>query len=119
MSHSRLLRGLLFLALFASVTAAPTRTLTLRGPATNLTAELTATLTLVLSIEGEKVSATMKTDAPLTGSGRLAGRYAGGWCELKGMLDEGFQIQLRGVFNEHDFRGTYVVGRPGEAEGKA
>lgn len=104
----------LFLAAVASATAAPLRVLTLRGTATNITAEATGTFALVLSIEGEKVSATMNSDAPLNGSGRLVGRYVGGWCELKGQLVEGFQFQLRGVFNEHDFRGTYLISRPGE-----
>jgi hypothetical protein len=104
----------LFLGTLASASAAPVRTLTLRGPATNITADVTGTLTLALSIDGEKVSATMKTESPLTGSGSLTGRYAGGWCELKGQLVEGFQIQFRGVFNDHDFRGTYLVSRPGE-----
>lgn len=109
----RILMGL-FLGTLASASAAPVRTLTLRGPATNITAEVTGTLTLALSIDGEKVSATMKAEAPLTGSGSLTGRYAGGWCELKGQLAEGFQFQLRGVFNDHDFRGTYLVSRPSE-----
>ncbi len=113
-----------FLAPLATIIAAPTRTLTLRGPITNLTAEATATVTLVLTIEdeapgsaaapGRTVSGTMKTEPPLTGSGKISGRFLGGWCELRGQLDEGFQIEFRGAFDERDYRGTYLVAIPGQ-----
>ncbi len=94
--------------------AAEPRTLVLYGPATNTTAEVTANVQLVLAIDGEKVTAEMKTEAPLVGTGKLQGRMLGSWCELSGKLTEGFQIQFHGVLNARDFRGTYLAAVPGE-----
>lgn len=95
-------------------TRARTQTLVLTGPVTNTTMERTATVRLTLAIEGGKVTGTMKTEPPLAGTGRLEGVFRGGWCELKGRLDEGFEIRLCGVFDGRDFRGTYIVAVPGE-----
>jgi hypothetical protein len=106
------------LALLASsplaAAAAPPRTLRLAGPATNTTAEITATMHLTLVIDGERLTAQLQTDAPLTGSGKLAGRIAGGWCELEGKLAEGFEVKFRGVLNERDFRGIYLAAPGGQ-----
>jgi hypothetical protein len=109
-------RLLLFLCfgcapLFAAT--APPRTLTLAGPATNTTVAVTAVMHLTLVLDGEKAAAELKTDAPLTGSGPLKGRFIGGWCELEGRLAEGFTIKIRGVLNARDFRGTYLAAVPG------
>lgn len=90
------------------------RTLVLRGPATNTTAEAMAELRLAIAIDGGKATATMQTAKPLAGTGRLEGLYRGGWCELSGRLDEGFSIRLCGVFDGKDFRGTYTVAVPGQ-----
>ncbi len=84
------------------------------GLATNTTAEASANVLLVLAIDGEKVVGQMQTEAPLAGSGRLEGRLIGGWCELKGQLEEGFTIEFRGACNARDFRGTYTAAVPGE-----
>lgn len=97
----------------ASALAAP-RTLLLTGTATNTTADVTAPMTLTLVIDGEAVTATLRTDPPLSGSGTLTGRLIGGWCELRGKLDEGFEIEFRGALNARDFRGTYVAAVPGQ-----
>jgi hypothetical protein len=104
--------GVMFLA--GALGAAEPRTLVLYGAATNTTAEATANVQLVLAIDGEKVTAQMKTEAPLVGTGKLEGRMLGSWLELSGTLEEGFQIQFRGVLNERDFRGTYLAAVPGE-----
>ena len=93
---------------------APPRTLRLAGPATNTTAEVTAIMHLTLVIDGGRLTAQLQTDAPLTGSGQLAGRIAGGWCELEGRLAEGFELKLRGVINERDFRGIYLAAPGGQ-----
>ena len=98
----------------ASMPTAGTRTLIFQGPATNSTAEVSASLRIVLVIEGEKATATIKTELPLSGTGRLEGRFIGGWCELGGKVDEGFQLQFRGVINARDFRGTYIAAVPGQ-----
>ena len=98
----------------AAVVKVAVKTLTLTGPATNTTAELTETMRLELSIDGEKATAALKTERPLVGSGRLTGTYRGGWCELTGKLDEGFSIRLCGVFDGKDFRGTYYATVPDE-----
>ena len=95
-----------------AATAAP-RTLELSGPATNTTAEVTAVLHLTLVIAGEQLTAQLRTDAPLTGSGQLTGRAAGGWCALEGKVAEGFAVKFRGVLNARDFRGTYLAAVPG------
>ena len=92
---------------------APPRTLVLMGTATNTTVEVAAVMHLSLVINGEQATAVLKTDAPLSGSGPLRGRFIGGWCELEGQLAEGFTIKIRGVLNARDFRGTYVAAVPG------
>jgi hypothetical protein len=108
--------ALLFLVLFGLATlargAVPPPHLVLYGPATNITAAVTANLKLVLVVDGEKASATLTTERPLAGTGQLTGTYRGGWCELAGKLDEGFEIRLAGVFDGRDFRGTYLVDVP-------
>lgn len=109
----------LLLALAASTGAAPSapaaRTLNLYGPLTNTTADAAAKARLVLTITGENVAAILTTEAPLSGSGKLAGHFRNGWCELAGRVNEGFQLQFRGALNDRDFRGTYtaaVAGSP-------
>ena len=42
-----------------------------------------------------------------------AGRLQG-WLELAGKMSATATIQLRGVMNALDYRGTYIVGVPGE-----
>jgi len=103
-----------FLSLFAVIaaTGAP-RTITLAGTLTNTTEEVSADATLVLTIEGEKLTVRLKTEPPLSGTGTLEGRILGGWCDLHGQLDEGVVLQLRGVLNAKDFRGTYLAAVPG------
>jgi hypothetical protein len=105
---------LIFSAIARVACAAEPRTLVLFGPATNMTAEATANVQLMLRVDGEKVTAEMKTEAPLVGTGKLEGRKLGSWLELSGTLKEGFQIQFHGVLNERDFRGTYLAAVPGE-----
>lgn len=92
----------------------PQWTLKWVGPATNTTAEVTAQMELVITIEGEKATATLRTEQPLVGSGKLEGTYRGGWCELTGKLNEGFSLRLCGVFDGKDFRGTYYAVVPGQ-----
>ncbi len=94
---------------------APSRTLTLVGSATNTTTEGKGVMHLTLVLNGTQAKAELKTDAPLSGSGQLKGRFIGGWCELEGKLAEGFTIKIRGLLNRRDLRGTYFVAIPGAA----
>lgn len=98
----------------ASPPAPVSRTLQFDGPATNTTAEVTATMHLTLVITGEKVTAQLKTDAPLSGTGELTGRCVGGWCELIGKLPDNLTLKFRGVMNDRDFRGLYLAAIPGQ-----
>lgn len=101
--------------LCAAALAAAPRTLVLYGPVTNTTGDdVTANVRLVLTIEGENVSGEMKTEAPLVGTGKVQGRMIGAWCELRGKMEEGFDIAFRGAVNDTDFRGTYIAAVPGE-----
>jgi len=102
-----------FLSLFAvfAATGAP-RTVTLVGSLTNTTVDVSADATLVLTIDGENLTAQLKTEQPLSGTGTLEGRILGGWCDLHGQLEEGVTLQLRGVLNAKDFRGTYIAAVP-------
>lgn len=102
-----------FLSLFAifAATAQP-RTVTLVGSLTNTTVDVSADATLVLTIDGENLTAQLKTEQPLSGTGTLEGRILGGWCDLHGQLEEGVTLQLRGVLNAKDFRGTYIAAVP-------
>ena len=93
---------------------AVTRTTSLYGDITNTTVDASSKARLTLSIEGENVVATLKTEPPLSGSGRLEGKFRNGWCELSGKTEQGFQLQFRGVLNAQDFRGTYLAAVPGE-----
>lgn len=104
----------LLLALLGTThaSAAP-QTIRLSGELTNTTGDVSAPVELVLTIDGEKVIAQLRTSPPLTGSGTLTGELRGGWCQLAGKLNEGFAIQLRGVINAQDFRGTYIAAVPG------
>jgi hypothetical protein len=101
----------LLLCLAARAFAAP-ETIRLAGEITNTTGEVTAPATLVITIDGEKISGELLTSPPLSGSGKLTGRFIGGWCELHGKLSEGITIQFRGVLNPRDFRGTYIAAVP-------
>jgi hypothetical protein len=111
---ARLLLSLLLLAIaFVRLGGAePARTVVLEGTVTNTTADVAAKARLVLTITGEKVSAMLTTEQPLMGRGRIEGTMQGGWCELAGKLEEGFQIQFRGVLNAVDYRGTYLAAVP-------
>lgn len=93
--------------------ASATRSLGLAGTLTNTTADADGKARLSLVITGEKATATLKCEPPLTGSGRLEGSFRHGWLELSGKLDEGYTLQLRGVLNARDYRGTYVAAVPG------
>lgn len=98
----------------ACFAAAPaTRTLSLAGTLTNTTADVTGPATLELALQGETATATLKASAPLVGNGKLTGNFRQGWLELRGRLDEGFDIQLRGALNARDYRGTYIAAVPG------
>lgn len=103
----------LSLAAFAAGAAAAPQTIRLSGELTNTTGDVSAPAELVLTIDGEKVTAQLRTSPPLTGSGTLTGELHGGWCQLAGKLDEGFAFQLRGVLNAQDLRGTYIAAVPG------
>jgi adhesin HecA-like repeat protein len=100
----------LLLSLAAHATAAETITLT--GELTNTTGGVSAAATLVLTVDGETVTAQLKTSAPLSGTGKMAGQMRGGWCELHGRLEDGLTLKLRGVLNDRDFRGTYIAAVP-------
>ena len=106
-------RLLLLLGLLLATASAAER-LTLAGTATNTTGGVSAPMHLDLVIDGEKVTATLRTDAPLSGSGELTGRLAGGWLELQGQVAEGFRLKFRGALNARDCRGTYVAAVPGQ-----
>ncbi len=101
----------------ASAASAPkksgARTLTLAGLLTNTTADASGNARLTLAIEGNNVTATLKTEPPLIGSGKLEGTFRNGWLELSGKLDEGFTLQFRGALNARDYRGTYIAAVPG------
>ena len=103
---------LLFLLICLAARAVAAETLTLAGELTNTTGDVSAAATLVLTVDGETVTAQLKTSAPLSGTGKLEGRMRGGWCELRGRLDKGLTLQLRGVLNGQDFRGTYIAAVP-------
>ena len=94
--------------------AVASRTMSLYGDITNTTVDASSKARLTLSIEGENVVAILKTEPPLSGSGRLEGKFRNGWCELSGKTEQGFQLQFRGVLNAQDFRGTYLAAVPGE-----
>ena len=109
-------RLLIFIFLIAATlraATAPARTVELAGTATNTTADVSAAMHLTLVITGENVTAQLRTEAPLSGSGKLTGRFVGGWCELEGQLAEGFAFKLHGVLNARDFRGLYLAAVPG------
>ena len=109
----KLLSLLVCLFLTATAAFAAPKVVTLAGTLTNTTEEVAATATLVLTIDGESVTAQLKTEKPLNGTGAMTGRLLGGWCELSGKLAEGVVMQLRGVLNAKDFRGTYIAVTPG------
>lgn len=109
----KMLSLLVCLFLTASAAFAAPQVVTLAGTLTNTTEEVSATATLVLTINGEKITAQLKTEKPLNGTGALEGRLLGGWCELSGKLAEGITVQFRGVINAKDFRGTYIAVTPG------
>lgn len=89
--------------------ASAARSVVLAGTLTNTTADADGQARLALSIVGEQVTATLKCEPPLTGSGKLQGSFRNGWLELSGKLDEGFTVQLRGALNARDYRGTYLA----------
>lgn len=103
----------LFLVTLADASEPAGRVILLYGQATNLTAETAANMRLELTFDGENVTGVVATEAPLAGSGRVSGKHRGGWCELSGTLNEGFELQFRGVLNARDFRGTYIVAQRG------
>lgn len=103
----------LLLSITTAALAAP-QIITLEGELTNTTAGVTAPARLVLSVEGEAVTAKLVTDAPLTGTGELSGVIESGWCQLRGTLEQGVTLRLRGGLNERDFRGTYLAATQGE-----
>lgn len=111
-----ILRVLLLLCLGSAgwMSAAEKTTLVLAGTVTNTTGGASAVARLELVMEGETVTATLSTEAPLTGSGALTGRLVGGWLELYGKLNEGFQIKFRGALSGRDYRGTYLAAVPGQ-----
>ena len=107
----------LALATIRAVAAeASPRSIVAEGTITNTTIGVSAGVRLEMLITGEAVSASIKTELPLAGSGVLHGRWLGGWCTLEGKLQEGFLVRMRGVANTSDFRGTYVVEVPGSTE---
>ena len=89
------------------------RSFVVEGTITNTTIGVSAGVRLEMLITGEAVSASIKTELPLAGSGVLHGRWLSGWCTLEGKLQEGFLLRMRGVADASDFRGTYVVEVPG------
>lgn len=96
-------------------TAAPApRVVSLAGRMVNTTNDVSAPASLVLTFEGEKVTAEFKVTAPLVGNGTLAGSFRQGWLELAGKISATATIELRGVMNALDYRGTYLVSFPGE-----
>lgn len=86
-----------------------TRRVTVEGTIANTTVQIESRTRITLSITGERVTATIATQPPLSGTGTLSGVYQRGWCELKGVVSEGFTITLRGALNAEEFRGTYVA----------
>lgn len=110
---NRLRLFLLFVCSVGAVIAAP-RVITLKGELTNTTGDVSAAAQLVLTVEGENVVAKLVTAAPLTGTGELHGVLEDGWCHLRGVLEQGITMRLRGGLNERDFRGTYLAAVPGE-----
>lgn len=111
-------RFISFILLAVSVMAAPApapapRALSLYGSIVNTTGEVEAKARIALTIEGETVKGMLATEAPLTGSGPIDGRFRNGWLELSGKLGEGFSIQFRGALNSVDYRGTYISNVPG------
>lgn len=104
---------LLCAAGLAAAPAPAARVLSLYGAITNTTGEVEARARIALTIQGEKVTGTLGTEAPLSGSGALEGRFRNGWLELSGKLSEGSTIQFRGALNSVDYRGTYLVATAG------
>jgi hypothetical protein len=94
--------------------AAPTE-IRLEGRLTNLTGDDTSARARVeLRLDGEKASARIVTEEPLTGTGELSGRMAGGWLELSGTLEGGLKVVFRGALSPRDYRGTYIAAVPGD-----
>jgi len=102
------------LAAVGAAAAPAPRVVSLTGRMVNTTSDVSAPATLELTFEGEKVTAGFKVTAPLVGTGTLAGTFRQGWLELAGKISATATIQLRGVMNALDYRGTYIVGIPGE-----
>lgn len=109
-------RAFLLASLLASaLPAAPApRVIALTGTMVNTTRDVAAPATLVLTLEGDKATATLKLSPPLVGEGTLSGTFRQGWIELGGKISDTTRLSLRGVMNALDFRGTYLVGIPGE-----
>ena len=104
------MKNLILLCLMIlAATAAERQTASMSGEVTNTTADIKAPAQIEIFREGGKITATLKTSPPLTGTGQLTGRCLDGWCDLSGKLDGGLVIKFRGVLNAHTFRGTYVV----------
>lgn len=104
----------LFLLLPVVLVASPRR-LVLAGTLTNTSAgDVSAAARLELVIEGEKATARLVTEKPLTGTGELTGRIAGGWLELGGVAGDGLRIKFRGGLSPVDYRGTYVAAVEGQ-----
>jgi hypothetical protein len=101
--------------LAATLFAAPVpRVVTLAGTMVDTTADAFAPATLVLTVEGDRATATLKVAPPLAGEGTLQGSFRQGWIEIAGRISATTTVQLRGVMNALDFRGTYLAGTPGE-----
>lgn len=109
-------RVFLLLALGAAALcgAQAPRVIPLSGTVVNTTGDVSAPATLVLTLEGGKATATLTISPPLVGQGTLSGTFRQGWIELGGKISDTATLQLRGVMNALDFRGTYLVGIPGE-----
>lgn len=94
--------------------AADARALLLTGTLTNTTVEAAAPARLTLTLAGEIATATLVTEPPLRGTGKLEGRFLHGWLELQGKLADNITVQFRGALNAHDYRGTYLASTPGQ-----
>ncbi len=102
----RFILGFFFAGLVAI--AAPQKQV-LTGTVTNTTAEVTVAARMEVTIDGDLITAVLVTEAPLNGNRTLAGRNRDGWCELTSERQDGFVLQIRGVWNAQDFRGTYTA----------
>ncbi|HYC71040.1 MAG TPA: hypothetical protein VEB66_07535 [Opitutaceae bacterium] len=111
----RLRHALLLLALLPAALFGAPRQVRLEGTLTNTSiGDVPAPARLELTIDGDQVRGRLTTEKPLTGSGEVAGRFAGGWLELAGELGEGVSVRLRGALSPADYRGTYTAGLPGQ-----